>query len=416
MYLHMLDPHRLKRTLEDYECLGLDVAADHLSSPSFEELAALGIVGKTPMLFGPDALPDALVNDWLCSLNQPAGGSAATRRTYAYAIRQFLEFCQAVQQSLDQVRYETVVNYWRCRRLIPGTTQIQARTWNVHAAAICSLFDFAAHRGLAIGFRLPDVSDRTLRHFNREAKNPLKERAGPVAPKWITIDVYVKKVRPAALEGRFGTRDACFLDLLVSTGFRLNEGASQHVSEWPNAALYPSERRVIPYKLQRGCKGGRPREVLTPLHRRVVANVQRFIDGDRAELCHQAARKNPNYIEPNEIWVGADGNALTASSLGRITRDAFARAGVDGSAHTLRHTFSVYQLQTSARRFIRGAVSLKNEEAFRQAMYDPLRRLQKLLGHRWLETTMIYLDALPDIDTLTEDSLDDWVSVLEILK
>lgn len=416
MYLHMFDPHRLQRTLKNPASLGLDVAADHLSSPSFEELAKLGIVGKTPMLFGPDAIPDALVNDWLCGLSQPRGGSEATRRTYAYAIRQFLEFCHSVPLSLAQVRYETVVTYWRCRRLMLGDSQIQARTWNVHAAAICSLFEFAAQRGLTMGFRIPDVSDRALQHFNREAKNPLKERAGPVAPKWITIDTYVEKVRPAALEGRFGTRDACFLDLLVSTGFRLNEGASQHASEWPDAANYPSERKVVPYQLWRGCKGGRPREVLTPLHHRVVTNVQRFIDGDRAELCHQAARRNSEYIEPHEIWVGADGHALTPSSLGRIARTAFARAGIDGSAHTLRHTFSVYQLQSSARLFIRAAVSSKNEEAFRQAMYDPLRRLQKLLGHRWLETTMIYLDALPDIDTLTEESLDDWASVLEIFQ
>lgn len=45
------------------------------------------------------------------------------------------------------------------------------------------------------------------------------------------------------------------------------------------------------------------------------------------------------------------------------------------------------------------------DEVYRRLMLDPLRELQKLLGHRRLETTYLYLEHLGSLSAPADDAM-----------
>lgn len=381
------------------------------------ELPELGLVAGAPYFFYENGLPFTQGNDWLRHIMSPKSTCSNTWRAYAYDVRQYLDYCEAAGREWSDSDQAFLQSYWRSRRLVPDVGErLTSQSWNRHAAAICSFYRYALLMGWVgeLPFDAETISTRFLEaQLSSYETNSLKEAAPNSIPKWITVEQYRNKIRPAALATRQAHRNRSFLDLLVTTGWRLNEGCSQLADEWPHPDCKEfRERKAIPFLLTRGCKGGRPREVKIPLVKSVVRNVHHYIIGDREEALHYGiSRAKIERGSPN-LWLTEGGAPLTSGAMGRVITEIFKSAQVDGSAHTLRHTFAVHQLQASARRYIQQAVGHRDAEQFRMAMHDPLRRLQKQLGHRWLHTTMIYLDMLPDIDTLAETSLEDWTAVL----
>ena len=48
--------------------------------------------------------------------------------------------------------------------------------------------------------------------------------------------------------------------------------------------------------------------------------------------------------------------------------------------------------------------------SYHQLLNDPLRELQKLLGHAGINTTYIYLNFLEDSEALVDESFADWTN------
>jgi site-specific recombinase XerD len=132
-------------------------------------------------------------------------------------------------------------------------------------------------------------------------------------------------------------------------------------------------------------------------------------------------------LGPLALWLSERGTPMTLNSW----EYAFTRAGertaaagtpVEASPHACRHTFAVHMLTQLVRQQIasmRSGSSDLRMGAYERVMGDPLRILQRLLGHSHISSTYVYLDSLAEAQELideavaemagrlTEDGLDD---------
>lgn len=373
---------------------------------SANDAAILGFVKGGTTLFensGDLFLPTAA---WLANFPSPKAGSNQTAKTYAHAIDHFFRFLLSIGLDWTAVRIETLFAYWRARRRIPPIEQrLSKRSWNTHSAAIASFFYFAFRNGLieTLPFERGEVGDRSFEVIEARQGTGLNELIGRPIPKWITIDQYMTKVRPAAMASRNPVRDVAICDLLVTTGWRRGEAAAQLKKDWPDPdAPEFKGHKTIPYRLTLGTKGGTPRPIDTPLRKPVVRTIRHYIEADRALAVQRWGR------DPDEAFLTDDAMPLGAEGVSRVVKAAFLRAGVDGSAHPLRHTYAVHQLHAMGRKYV--SAKSFSDDAFRAVLLDPLRTLQLLLGHASIETTTIYLDMLPDVSDFLEESVEDWAA------
>ena len=95
--------------------------------------------------------------------------------------------------------------------------------------------------------------------------------------------------------------------------------------------------------------------------------------------------------QPAALWLAQDGQALTPAAWQSIFRRTSKKLSEDMgwdlhvSPHTLRHTFAVYWLthlvKAEVMRLDDRSVPDRTEEIYMKVVSDPLRRVQRWLGH-----------------------------------
>ena len=98
-------------------------------------------------------------------------------------------------------------------------------------------------------------------------------------------------------------------------------------------------------------KGSRRRTVYPPL--RLIDRTNWYIGEDRAGLITRLWRRDLIYAPPNTLFLNRRGAPITKARLSAAFARGFAAAGLDGSAHWLRHTFAtvmLVRLQAQAQR------------------------------------------------------------------
>ena len=138
---------------------------------------------------------------------------------------------------------------------------------------------------------------------------------------------------------------------------------------------------------------------MTPAHRLAAVEVDE--SGRRA---------------PMALWLGEGGAPVSPRAWEAVFERASARCralghAIDASPHTLRHTFAVHMLSLLIREQIasvEGAAPDPATAPYRRLLGDPLQHLQRLLGHRSVATTYIYLDSLAEAQWLVDDAIDRW--------
>lgn len=258
------------------------------------------------------------------------------------------------------------------RRFLSHLATAQQVSASTQGQALCALL-FLYQR--VLGIDVPYISDIT--HAKRPARLPCVLTRCEVQRLWDQI--------PAA------SQRGVVLRLLYGTGARLNEGLQLRVKD------IDFETGTITI---RGGKGNRDRAVMLPsslapaLHAVLAQRAEwHAIDIARGradvEMPDALARKYPNASrEWGWQWVFATDHYCTCPATGAIRRHHLhadgiqrlmaravkaARINKPATPHTLRHSFATHLLQ---------------------AGHD-IRTIQELLGHRDVETTMIYTHVSP---------------------
>jgi site-specific recombinase XerD len=269
--------------------------------------------------------------------------------------------------------------------------------------------------------------------------------------------------------GRNGERNATFAELLVTTGLRLTEANSLVLSELPEVP--ESLAKSAPFVLASStAKGQKSRKIYVPT--RILRQITLYQEIERANAIvrgHQAGiyeqwphplrvvkasrrtwtlqvgnelssvplfRLAPHerrsalfcYSDgtveaPMSLWLTEQGTPMTSDAWEAIFAQASARCSRLGhdlyvTPHMLRHTFAVHMLAQLIRAQIGALFERPSEEtdqradAYRRLAGDPLRTLQKMLGHATITSTYIYLDNVLEAQALIDDALERYADSL----
>lgn len=211
--------------------------------------------------------------------------------------------------------------------------------------------DFKRHLKVNRGWKPSSVNLAlaAVDHFNRflglGPANVKREPLAQAAPRALSEEQQRALLRAAEASR---PRDRVIVTLLLYTGLRLQELVALDVDD-----VAISARKGL--LVVRSGKGDVYREV--PLNRPCRAALELWLDGGAG-----AATAGP------PLFVGPGGERLTPRSVDRVVRGVAARAGLELSAHVLRHT--------CVTNLVRGG--------------NDLVLVAELAGHRRLETTRRY--------------------------
>lgn len=266
--------------------------------------------------------------------------------------------------------------------------------------------------------------------------------------------------------GRNGTRNATYAEFLVNTGVRNGEASYLLTHELPDST---GTARSVPFLLPAAVTKGRiGREIFIPV--RVLGLIREYMELERAVSLHRAcsAAASGGYegvnrpinvhheqaqrayrilprgvltdldtlsratrrriVEcgrssgPAMIWLTEQGRPVHQYIWNRIWKTATERCrrfeqwntGIDVTPHTLRHTFAVNMLSELIRAYYGqfSPESLRDDlvRAEKDITINPLLRLQQLLGHKYLATTMVYLDYMDEARQVVETASSQWAA------
>ena len=150
-------------------------------------------------------------------------------------------------------------------------------------------------------------------------------------------------------------RDRALLELAYATGARASEIAGLLMDDLELA------QGVI------RCRGKGNKERIVPVGSKARAAVEAYVEDEREEMLK--GRPSPY------LFVSRTGRPMRREDVWRTVKRYVEKAGLGGrkiSPHTLRHSFATHLLENG---------------------YD-IRTIQELLGHKSVETTMIYTHVI----------------------
>jgi site-specific recombinase XerD len=432
---------------------------------------SLGVPERMPFILGNDGAYDLRLNQFLRELPTMGVRAEKSWLAYARDLVTWARFlAEQRDKTVWEAEQADVAAYHRARRLGPPDTSIASSTWDRGIATLDKFYRWATANGHVsrppFSYRAPRSSAFLPGRRQPEPVNLAKERRGRRRPPgFVSVedylvfrDVGLRGRLPdggpdPAFRGRHGHRNALFAELLVTTGMRLDEAATLLAAELPSAtgAVKSMPLSLAPVV----CKGGRGRTVRVPArvlgaiggysglerenalqgHRRhkgadapeVVAIDDRtcsvMVDGRRFRV--PLARMTPDHRmaavtgdgRPLALWLTESGTPVSDRAWQAVFERGSARCRalgrpVEVSPHTLRHTFAVHMLSLLIREQIGSLERPGGPDAatapYRRLLGDPLQRLQRLLGHRSVVTTYVYLDSLAEAQWLVDDAVDRW--------
>ena len=176
-------------------------------------------------------------------------------------------------------------------------------------------------------------------------------------------------IETADTNSALGLRDRALMEVLYATGIRL--------AEVHKLDLYDIDTSTGVLIVRQG-KGGRDRVV--PLTENASRWLSRYITDARPELAagvtrargksnrQSSIRKLQSRAPTSALWLTVEGRRLSKQMIAPRITDYAKQAGIRATPHTFRHSCATHLL--------RGGASI--------------RHVQRLLGHRGLETTEIY--------------------------
>jgi integrase/recombinase XerD len=246
-------------------------------------------------------------------------------------------------REIRAVREEHVFAYARhlATRTTPRGTPLSAWTQRTYLHLLERFFGFLDRRGVIL-------------------RNPALDLMKPKAPKLPRVVLSEAQARrllaaPSAWTV-VGKRDRAILELLYGTGIRVTECARLELRDLDLAKGTLFVRQG---------KGKKDRVV--PVAGLAAAALDVYLRESRPEHVRDARRQT--------LFLSVYGRSLTSGALQSMLRQHAKAAGlqVKASPHTLRHSCATHLVQGGA----------------------DIRHVQKLLGHRSIESTAIYTRVFP---------------------
>lgn len=284
--------------------------------------------------------PTDLQQEWLDYLARQ-GKSRHTVRAYTRGLSHFsnwYELTYGESFTPDEVMPRDIRD-WKANQ--QTVEQVAPATVNQRLVAVNRFFRWAHAHGLCRENPAEDVSTISL---------PTRE------PQALENNKLRKLLRAA----RHHRRDYAMLELLAGTGLRVGELLNLKVGD---VEIGERSGKVI---VRRG-KHASYREV--PLTLDVRKALSAYLEAEHPQRDDPAA----------SLWLGPRGRLRHRSSVTRLLEKYALQAGLESvNPHALRHTFATRYLQANP---------------------DDLRGLARLLGHKSLDTVLIYTE--PSLQDLT---------------
>ena len=327
-------------------------------------------------------------------------GGRTTMATYGPHAFRFLADMFGSGVRIEDVTPNHLLQYKARRKSPVDGRAIKPRSWNSEAAALKAMFDAV----VLLGIR----PDNPCNHPNLGWLDG-GASVEPDEPKFITLEQF-RRFRDHGLmvRTRSPLRNAAYAETLLTSGMRLYES-----NRFPRTAMPDQPQanagRAFTYGVPApDGKGHRARDV--PIG---VSAYRRMRDYDRLERGPRLERWG---LEGSSaMWLNQSGEQMGEFGWEAVFRRASELSGVEATPHTLRHTFAVYMLAGLLRIAMASADRVRDEvrhatEGGRTDVYaaifgDPLRKLQRLLGHKHYETTFIYLEVLGADDRVIDEAL-----------
>lgn len=290
-----------------------------------QAVARIGLRPGDPVFVRPDGAVDADLLDFVRSKDF-RGLERETKRNYATDIRLLLEFLSSRRVPWRKATEQDLADYrdWRCEA--PANPErISGAKWNREAAAFTKLFTWGKVRPLPV-----DVSRREDR-----AADSVSARVSWLTPRtWaLWSDIGLRGHDRAGVpvpgwDARTELRNTAFVQLLLSSGLRRQEGGSLLTFELPTQQL----------RHGRYCHGSIAGAVTRAKRGRTfyasvdaVGQVEAYIESERAWAVQRAqaegryerlpvmrlVTKVSRGLKPSVEWVDRDG-VVGSRELGRL--------------------------------------------------------------------------------------------------
>lgn len=366
-----------------------------------------------PFFLDDNGLPNRELEGFCNYLLSPRRGSTKTWKTYASQVAVFIRFMNAQGKVWQQATKRDLDLYYTVRTSgeFQNKPPLKGRSWNVAKAAIVHLYEYALDEELIdktpFGYRKSKVmfggkGVETADIGTKFTSEPIN---------FIDITNYKSLWRPHIADGENSQRNLALIDTLIVSGLRISEALSLETHQIPD----PDDHRFAGRKgvtIRVVGKGRKARSVLIP--KRVVRAIRFYLEEDRAEVIEQSRSKKgkPSPSESTKVFLTRTGKPLSSRTIESLFASLSQKTGVRLTPHGCRHTYAVYQLEAMIKRMAKNLKVLREggADAYRQILNDPLRDLQRLLGHSQITSTYIYLDFLEEAEALVDESLADWTN------
>lgn len=367
---------------------------------------------KRPFFLGEDGLPDRNLDGFCNYLIDPKRESDCTWGSYATNVHLFQRYMAAQGKCWSETTREDLDLYYLVRTTgqFQSKQPIKPRSWNLAKTALVHLFEYARDEGLIEN--LPFKYRKSKAQFGGKGAetDDLGAKFTPEPINFISLKLYKSVWRPLLAQRANSQRNLALTDLLISAGLRIEEALGLHTHQIPDPdnAAYVGLKSVT---IRVVGKGKKPRYVRIP--KRIIRAIRFYIDEEREDVIERIQKKNDIQKKPTtHVFLSSYGNRLSKRAVQGFFKKISKATGIKLTPHGCRHTFAIYQLEAMIKRMAKNLKELKETgaDAYRQILNDPLRELQKLLGHSWISSTYIYLDFLEDSEALVDDSMADWTT------
>jgi integrase/recombinase XerD len=333
---------------------------------------------KAPYLFGAGWATLLEANDWLYSLRSDgATQSPGTWRIYAYALADFLAWCERGRIDWRRMGRVEFDGYLHSLAVTDETLNhrivilVRFYTWCLAQELVqASPFQFRESFVRRPGFFSGTVTRRVMR--------PTVMRRVVKSEK-----VTVPSAREVwALRAAMRSwRDQLLVETLAYTGLRCSELLALRLEPFLSAQLNETQAALMVKVMGKGRKL-RP----VPFPAALVRNLRRYILLERKQAVGAEAS--------DCLFLAAKGKPLQVSGAEYVMRRASERAGVRVHPHLLRHFFACHRLQ-----YLTGL-----------GLGDPLGQLQRELGHSQITTTTRYLHLTDEMQARIASGHQDFIA------